>query len=114
MSGIPFRVNGKGEVLVSWMNRNKAYWAKSDEGGKRFGAPVGTPDGGRQPEALPVCVANGKGEVLLVWLKGNEVVWAVYRADGEFTGQRGVAGEQARDNKPTAFATADGTFYIVF
>jgi hypothetical protein len=114
MSGIPFRVDGKGEVLVSWMSRSKVYWTKSEEGGTRFAAPVGTPDGGRRPEALPVCVANGKGEVLLVWLRGKDVAWALYRADGEFTGQRGIAGKQSTDNKPTAFVAPDGTFYIVF
>jgi len=26
MNGIPFRVNGKGQMLVSWMSKNKAYW----------------------------------------------------------------------------------------
>jgi hypothetical protein len=52
--------------------------------------------------------------VLLVWLNGKEVAWALYRMNGEFTGKRGVAGEQSGDNKPTAFVGADDNFTIVF
>ena len=114
MNGIPFRVNGKGQVLVSWMSRNKAYWSVSDEGATRFGSPVATPDGGKRREELSAAVANRKGEVLFVWLNGKRLEWALYRTDGKFTGKQGVAGEQASDNKPTAFVGADDTFYIVF
>jgi hypothetical protein len=114
MSGIPFRVDGKGRVLVSWMSRNKAYWSISDAGATRFAPPVATPDRGKQEEAFPAALANGKGEVLLVWLKGRQVAWAIYLMDGTFTGRRGIAGEQAGDSKPTAFVGADDTFYIVF
>jgi hypothetical protein len=113
MNGIPFRVNGKGQVLVSWMSRNKTYWSLSDAAATRFRRGVATPDrGGR--EALSVAVANRKGEVLFVWLNGKRLEWALYRTDGKFTGKQGVAGEQASDNKPTAFVGADDTFYIVF
>jgi hypothetical protein len=114
MNGIPFRVNGKGQVLVSWMSRNKAYWSVSDEGATRFAPPVATPDGGKRREELSAAVANGKGEVLLVWLRGKEVAWAIYQMDGKFTGKQGVAGELPGDNKPTAFVGADDNFTIVF
>jgi hypothetical protein len=114
MSGIPFRVDGKGRVLVSWMSRNKAYWSISGESATRFTPRVATPDGGKQEEAFPIALANRKGEVLLVWLRGRQVAWAIYRLDGTFTGRRGIAGEQPGDSKPTAFVGLDDTFYIVF
>jgi hypothetical protein len=113
MNGIPFRVNGKGQVLISWMSRDKTYWSVSDPGARRFARGVATPDrAGR--EALSVAVSNRKGEVLFVWLSGKRVAWALYRMDGKFTGKQGVAGEQASDDKPTAFVGADDNFYIVF
>jgi hypothetical protein len=114
MQGVPFRVDGKGKVLVAWMSRQKAYWSVSDDGGAHFAKPVATPDRGRQEEKLPVAVANGKGEVLLVWKAGRDVRWALFTPDGKFTGERGTAGQLPGDNKPTAFVGADGGFYIVF
>ena len=114
MNGIPFRVNGKGQVLVSWMSRDRAYWSISDEGGARFRPRVGTPDGGQQNESLPIALSNRKGEVLLVWLKGKQIAWAIYQVNGKFTSEQGIAGEQTKENKPTAFVGADDDFYIVF
>src|SRR5947209_15963461 len=98
MQGVPFRVDGKGRVLISWMSRDRAYWSLSDEGATRFAPRVGTPGGGDAEQAYPVAVADGKGEVLLVWLEGKRVNWARYRADGTFTGERGTAGESAGRN----------------
>jgi hypothetical protein len=114
MNGIPFRVNGKGQVLVSWMSKNKAYWSLSDEGTARFAPRVATPDGGKEEEKFPLALSNSKGEVLLVWLKGKQVAWAIYRIDGKFTGKRGTAGEMTADSKPAAFIGTDDGFFIVF
>jgi hypothetical protein len=114
MSGIPFRVNGKGQVLVSWMSRGKAYWSISDEEAAHFGPRIAAPEGGGQEQLLPMAVGNERGEVLLVWLKGKQVAWALYGMDGKFSGKQGVAGEQTSDNKPTAFVGADDNFTIVF
>src|SRR5262245_16414123 len=113
MQGVPFRVDGKGRVLVSWMSRQRAYWSISDEDGKRFAPRVATPDA-KANEAFPVAVANAQGEVLFAWKQGAQVRWALYQADGTFTGKQGTAGELAGKNKPTAFAGVDGHFYIVF
>src|ERR1700730_1333980 len=99
MNGMPFRVDGKGQVLVSWMCRDKAYWSVSHKGATRFAPRVGTPGSGRQKEALTVAVSNRRGELLLVWLRGRQVAWALYGMDGKFTGKQGMAGEQASDNK---------------
>lgn len=112
MQGVPFRVDGKGRVLVSWMSRDQAHWAVSDEGGKRFGPPTAAPAGDKQ--AFPVVLVNRKGEVLLVWKQGKEVHWARYTADGKYTGERGKAGELPGRNKPAAIVGADDHFYIVF
>src|SRR5262245_53351265 len=114
MRGVPFRVDGKGRVLVSWMSRHKAYWALSDDGGKHFGPPVATPEGGKQKEAFPVAVANRKGQVLLVWKDGAQVSWALYTQEGKAAGVRGRAGSLPGPNKPTAFVGADDQFYVVF
>jgi hypothetical protein len=113
MQGVPFRVDGQGRVLISWMSRNQAYWSLSEAGAKRFRGRVPSPD--RKPdEAFPVAVANQQGEVLLVWKQGKAVHWALYHADGRFTGQRGKAGELPGTNKPTAVIGADNVFYVVF
>lgn len=114
MQGIPFRVDGRGRVLASWMSRDRAYWAASDEGASRFGPPVPTPDEGKQPESFPIALANRQGQVILVWKQGTQVQWALYTADGTYTGQRGLAGESPGRNKPTAFVGRDDHFYIVF
>lgn len=114
MQGVPFRVDGKGRVLVSWMSRHKAYWAISDEGGQRFGPAVPTPGGGKQKQAFPVALANRKGEVLFVWKEGDQVSWALYTLDGKPTGVGGRAGSLPGPNKPTAFVGSDDQFYIVF
>ena len=114
MQGIPFRVDGKGRVLVSWMSRDKAYWSISDEHETTFRPPVATPDGGRQTESFPIVLANPKGEVLLVWKQGRRVVWALYTMDGKFTGEGGQGGELPWRNKPTAFVGWDEHFYVVY
>src|SRR5262249_22018209 len=114
MQGTPFRVDGKGRVLISWMSRDKAFWSISDEGATRFGPRVGTPDGGKQEEAFPLALSNDKGEVLFLWKEGKQVNWARYALDGKFTGEKGNAGTLPGKNKPTAFVGADGHFYVVF
>lgn len=113
MQGVPFRADGEGRVLVSWMSRDRAYWTISDEGAKRFGPPVAAPEGGKK-EAFPIALVNRKGEVLLVWKQGQEVHWARYSLEGKYTGERGRAGELPGRNKHTAFVGSDGHFYLVF
>jgi hypothetical protein len=114
MQGLPFRVDAKGRVLFAWMSRNRAYWTLSEEGAKNFRAPIGTPDKGTAKQMFPMALANAKGEVLLVWTEGGEVRWAIYQSDGTPTAQRGVAGRQTGQDKPTAFVGGDGHFYIVW
>jgi hypothetical protein len=63
MNGIPFRVNGKGQVLVRWVSRNRMYWSVSDAAGKRFASAVAMPNQAGRPELLSVAVSNRKGEV---------------------------------------------------
>ena len=114
MQGIPFRVDGTGRVLVSWMSRDKAYWSISDDKGEKFGPPIATPDGGKQAESFPIALANRKGDVVLVWKQGQRVQWARYTMDGKFTGERGQGGDLPWRNKPTAFVGLDDQFYVVF
>jgi hypothetical protein len=114
MQGVPFRVDGGGRVLISWMSRNKAYWSFSDRTTKRFAPRIAAPDGRKEDAAFPMAVANATGQVLLVWMHGLTVQWALYRQDGSFTGEQGRAGELRGGHKPTAFAAPDGHFYIVF
>ena len=82
--------------------------------GKSFRDPIPTPEEGKGKQSFPLAVANAKGEVLFVWAQDGEVRWAIYAADGMPTPQRGVAGRQAGENKPTAFVGADGHFYVVW
>ena len=114
MQGIPFRVDGEGRVLISWMSRDKAYWSISDERGEKFGPPIATPDGGKQTESFPIVLASRKGEVVLVWKQEKRVQWAVSTMAGKFTGQHGQGGELPWRNKPTAFVGLDDNFYIVY
>jgi hypothetical protein len=112
MSGIPFRVDGKGRVLVSWMSRDKVYWSLSEEGGKRFAPRVAAPQGGDQGSST--ALMNRKGEVLLVWKEDQQVHWAIYTPEGKRAGATGTAGRSPGSNKPTAFVGADDVFYLVF
>jgi hypothetical protein len=112
MSGVPFRVDGSGRVLASWMSRNKVYWSLSEDGGRRFGPRAPAPEGGDQ--GSPIALMNRKGEVLLVWKEGDLVNWAIYTQDGKLAGGKGNAGRLPGTNKPTAFVDPDGVFYIVF
>jgi hypothetical protein len=114
MQGVPFRVDGGGRVLISWMSRNKAYWSRSDETANCFAPRIPTPDGGKEEAAFPMAVANAAGQVLLLWMHGSTLQWALYRQDGSFAGQQGRAGELPGGHKPTAFAGPDGHFYIVY
>ncbi len=114
MQGIPLNVDGKGRVTVSWMSRNRAYWKFSTDGGATFaGKSITTPDQGTARQSFPLALPNIKGQVLLVWAEGGQVRWAVYRADGTPTTERGVAGPQTGQNRPTAILGADGNFYVV-
>src|SRR5438552_4033504 len=99
MSGVPFRVDGKGRVFASWMSRDKVYWSLSDEGGKRFAPRVAAPEGGAQSSSM--ILMNRKGEVLLVWKEGQQVNWAIYTQDGKLTGAKGAVGRLPGTNKPT-------------
>jgi hypothetical protein len=112
MSGVPFRVDGNGRVLASWMSRNKVYWSLSEEGGRPFGPRVRAPEGGDQSSSI--ALRNRKGDVLLVWKEGELVNWAIYTQDGKLASDKGNAGRLPGTNKPTAFVGPDGVFYIVF
>jgi hypothetical protein len=112
MSGVPFRVDGKGRVLVAWMSRDKVYWSLSDEGSRRFAPRVAAPEGGDQGN--PTVLRNRKGEVLLVWTEGQQVCYATYTQEGKLVGRRNTVGRTPGNNKPTAFVGADDVFYVVF
>ncbi len=112
MSGVPFRVDGKGRVLVTWMSRDKVYWSLSDDSGQRFAPRVAAPEGGVQGSST--VLMNGQGDVLLVWKEGQQVIWTLYTQEGKPVGKRHTAGPAAGPNKPTAFVGADDRFYIVF
>lgn len=112
MSGVPFRVDGRGRVLASWMSRGRVYWSLSEPGGGRFARRVAAPAGGEQGGST--ALMNGRGEVLLVWKEDGRVRWAVYTAEGKATGAGGTAGELPGGGKPTAFVGDDGRFYLVF
>jgi len=112
MSGVPFRVDGKGRVLASWMSRDKVYWSLSDVDEKRFATRVAAPDGGHQGSSM--VLMNRKGEVLLVWKEAQHVHWAIYTQEGKPTGEKGTAGQLRGTHKPTAFVGADDEFYLVF
>src|SRR5262245_10573442 len=99
MSGVPFRVDGKGRVLVSWMSRDKVYWSLSDEGGKRFAGRVAAPAGGDQGNSM--ALMNRKGQVLLLWKEDQQVYWAIYTQEGMLTSESGTAGRLSGKNKPT-------------
>ena len=114
MMGIPFRVDGKGRVLVGWMCDDKAYWSISDEGAKTFGKRIAVPWESKRDQAFPMAVQNVQGEVLLTWKEGAQVLWATYAADGQPTGKHGTAGQLQGKLKHTAFVDADGHFCIVF
>jgi hypothetical protein len=114
MQGVPFRLDGKGRVWISWMSRDKAYSSVSDERGEKFLPRVATPDKGKQTESFPIVLANRKDEVLLVWTQSQYVQWALYTIDGKFTGVRGQGGELPLAKKPAAFVGLDDHFYLVF
>jgi hypothetical protein len=113
MQGMPLRVDARGRVLFSWMSRDRAYWTISDDN-KKFRDPIPAPEPGKGAQAFPMAVQNAQGKVLLVWAQNGEVRWAVYAADGKLTAQRGTAGKQVEQNKPTAFVGGDGHFYVVW
>jgi hypothetical protein len=111
MTGVPFRVDGKGRVIVSWMSQHKAYWTISSNNATWFAPRISTPDTTGQ-ENFPIVLTNRKSEVLLVWKQGSQVNWARYTMGGMFTGARGTVGTLSGRNKPTAFVGADGEFYV--
>ena|SRR6516165_5608091 len=112
MSGIPFRVDGKGRVLVSWMSRDKVYWSLSDEAGRRFAQRIAAPKGDEQGSSI--VLMNRKGEVFLAWKEDAQIKWAIYTQEGKPTGEKSVAGDFPGANKPTAFVGPDDVFYLVF
>jgi hypothetical protein len=112
MSGVPFRVDGKGRVLVSWMSRDKVYWSLSEERGGRFAPRVPAPNGGNQGSS--VALMNQRGEVMLVWKEGEQVKWAIYSQEDKHITDSATAGVLPGKNKPTAFLGPDDRFYIVF
>ena len=114
MMGVPFRVDGQGRVLISWMSRNKAYWSISDPGATRFAPRSSTPDAGNEAEAYPLVLVHPRDEILLVWVQKKQVHWARYGLDGKFTGAQGQAGTLSSGGKPAGFVDTDGNFTLVF
>jgi hypothetical protein len=112
MSGPSFTVEDSGQVLISWMSRNRVYWSISSSDAMNFAPRVPTPQGG-EGENHPVVLINHQREVLLVWREGAQVNWAKYTMDGKFTGNRGTAGRLNGHTKPEAFLGMDDKFYIV-
>ncbi|NCO34991.1 MAG: exo-alpha-sialidase [Armatimonadetes bacterium] len=113
MNASPLAVTDDGQALVTWMSRDRVYWAVSKGEVTKFAPRIPTPDG-LDGERYPLILANGRKEVLLVWKQQDKVKWAVYTADGKLTDQQGTAGQQPSRSKPTAFVGSDDSFYIVF
>jgi hypothetical protein len=105
-------VEDNGQVLISWMSRNRAYWSISNSEASTFAPRVATPQSG-EGENHPVVLTNHKGQVLLVWKEGAQANWAIYTIDGRFTGERGTAGALNGRSKPEAFLGTDGNFNLV-
>jgi hypothetical protein len=119
MCGPELTVAPGGRQLCAFMSRHKVYWSVSDDRVTGFTGHAATP-ANENDEIYPTAVANRHGEVLFVWQVGPmsttgtaTVKWACYTLDGRFTGRQGVVGTTTSGTKPTAFAGADGQFYIV-
>ncbi len=112
MMGIPFQIDAKGRVLVSWMSDHKAYFAVTEGQGK-FTPKTAAPSSPAAQD-FPLALANSKGEVFFMWTEGNRLVYAQYSATGQPLGQPRVAGQLPGRNKPTAFVDRAGDFVIVY
>ena len=112
MMGIPFRVDDRGRILVSWMSDHKAYFALADEKGV-FGRKIAAP-ASQLAQEYPMALSNRKGETILLWTQGNQILYADYTKAGKATGQARVAGRLTGHLKPTAFVDQRGDFVIVY
>ena len=68
----------------------------------------------------PVVAANSKGEVLLAWTegtaweKGGALLWQLFDKSGKTIAEKGRAEDVPIWSLPTAFASADGNFAILY
>lgn len=111
MQGIPFEVSGKGDVMVSWMSADRAYFAKKDGPGQfeKISAPRGN-----GAQSYPMSLKNAEGETLLFWREGNAIRHATYDGKGQAAGDQGQLKNLPGQHRPTGFVDGKGVFVIVY
>jgi hypothetical protein len=104
------------EVLAAAETHGRVFFVQADAKDAHTSSPV-SPD---SKAKYPVAIGNGRGEVLLVWAentawgRGGDVVWQVYDKKGEPMSEKGRREGLPAWSLPTAFASPDGSFTIVY
>ncbi len=117
-SSASLAVNSTG-ALAAWETAGQVYFAPVNQATNTITKPTAAPGNGNNRKH-PVVVGNARGETLLVWTegtawqRGGSLAWQIFDKNGQPTAEKG-----ARDGIPvwslaTAFATADGRFYVVY
>jgi hypothetical protein len=109
---------GHGSTLAAWETDGRVYFTSVDPKTRKVSQLI-SPVGG-QGRKHPVVVGNERGQTLLAWTegtnwgKGGSVVWQVYDRDGTVNSDHGRAEGLPAWSLPTAFATAQGDFVILY
>jgi len=120
MSTMAFATAGSGATLAAWETGGQIYFTRWDAGERRFDEPVAAAGKGTNRKH-PSLAVNKDGLTLLAWTegtgwkRGGSVAWQVYDASVKpaVGGPGSIPGLPAW-SLPTAVATADGSFLIVF
>jgi hypothetical protein len=112
--------SGPSGVFVAWDTQGRVRFAKS---GSKINS-TDAPANGKKTRS-PILVCNSKGEVLFAWseadeprqfMKGGDLAWRVYDRNGNPVSEKQVlsAGVGPRWSMPTAYATPDGDFVVLY
>jgi hypothetical protein len=105
-------------VMAAWETGDNVFFANVDPASGQISRPVAPMTGLKRKH--PVAVANARGETLLVWtegtgwLKGGSVAWQTFDSVGNPLAQKGRAPGVPVWGLPTAYATPDGNFVIIY
>ncbi len=110
MQGIPFSIDGKGQVVVAWMSRHEAFWSVSDDAGKTFGAKSATP-AGKGKLSFPLAVPIVGNQVFVQWQERSTLHWSIVAAGK--TAESGTL-PLPSSNRATARVGKDGHVYVAY
>jgi hypothetical protein len=106
-------------VLASWETAGEVYFAEVNPANYQL-SPAQSAPGQADDRKHPAVAANAGGKIVMAWtegtawMKGGSLAWQVFDRQGKPIGPGGHAPNVPVWDRPSAFASLDGEFTIIY